>query len=93
MKQYDEFQGEDGVGPSPAAFRAPVGGGPSARPLTLPPNCTLDKFQEYMRRIEDVVGPENATVISSDEELQKEDYLDPSKAHDVHDGPIPHTVP
>lgn len=85
MKQYDELQGEDGVGPSPAAFRAPVGGGSDARPLTLPPNCSLEKFQDYIRRIEVIVGPENATVISSDDELQKDHYLDPSKSHDVID--------
>ncbi|KAK4498042.1 hypothetical protein PRZ48_010698 [Zasmidium cellare] len=83
MKQHNELQGEDGVGPSPAALRAPAGGGSSARPLTLPPNCSLEKFQDYIRRIEEIVGRENATVTSSDDELQKDNYLDPSKAHDM----------
>ena len=87
MKQADEIQGEDGVGPSPAAFRAPEGGAPGARPLTLPPNTSLDKFSDFMERIGDVVGRENATVVSSDAELAKDHYLDPSKVHDVHRPP------
>jgi hypothetical protein len=83
MKQTDELQGENGVGVSPAAFRAPDGGRPGDRPIRLPPNTSLEKFQDFMRRIADIVGTENATVVSSDAELQKDHYLDPSKAHDV----------
>ena len=83
MKQTDELQGDHGVGVSPAAFRAPEGGDAGTRPLTLPPNTSLSKFQDFMRSIADIVGSENATVVSSDAELQKDHYLDPSKAHDV----------
>lgn len=83
MKQPDGLQGENGIGPSSEAFRAPEGGGINARPLTLPPNTTLAKFGEYIARVADIVGQENVTVISSDAELQHDDYLDPSKAHDV----------
>ena len=84
MKQQDEFTGEDGaVGPTPAAYRAPEGGRLDSQPLRLPPNTTLHKFQEYIAKIAQVVGDENVTVISSDAELQHEDYMDPSKAHDV----------
>lgn len=83
MKQTDELQGEDGIGTSPAAFRAPEGGGPNAQPIALPPNTSLEKFQDFMRHITELVGSENATIVSSDAELQKEHYLDPSKAHDV----------
>lgn len=86
MKQ-NELAGEDGigVGTAPGAYRAPDGSRPDAerRPLTLPPNTSLDKFHDFMQRIADIVGTENATVISSDNELKHESYLDPSKAYDV----------
>ena len=84
MKQVDELQGEDGgLGPSPAAFRAPSGGHASDRPLRLPPNTSLEKFTDFMRSIEGIVGIDNATVVINDAELQHEDYMNPSKAHDV----------
>lgn len=83
MHQNHILAGEDGIGTVPAAFRAPEGGPPSDVPLTLPPNTSLDKFKDFMRRVADIVGSENTTVISSDAELQHDDYLDPSKAHDV----------
>lgn len=84
MKQVDELQGEDGsIGPTPAAFRAPTGGHANDQPLRLPPNTSLEKFSNFMGAIEGIVGIENATVVSTDAELQHEDYLDPSKAHDV----------
>ncbi|KAI5366187.1 Putative FAD-linked oxidase, FAD-binding domain, PCMH-type, FAD-binding, type PCMH, subdomain 1 [Septoria linicola] len=80
MKQVDELQGEAGsVGRTPAAFRAPEGGHAGARPLRLPPNTSLEKFNDYMERIQEIVGTENATVVSSDAELQLEDYLEPRR--------------
>jgi hypothetical protein len=86
MKQT-ELAGEDGigVGTAPGAYRTPDGTRPEAerRPLTLPPNTSLEKFNDFMQRIADIVGSENATVISSDNELKHESYLDPSKAYDV----------
>ena len=84
MKQPEDIlAGEAGIGTTPAAFRAPEGGGLRDRPLTLPPNTTLEQFHDYLSRVADVVGYDNVTVISSDAELQHDDYLDPSKAHDV----------
>jgi len=83
MHQNELLTGEDGVGTVAAAFRAPEGGSPSDVPLTLPPNTSLEKFKDFMRRVEDIVGSDNTTVISSDAELQHDNYLDPSKAHDV----------
>lgn len=53
------------------------------RPLTLPPNTDLAKFQDFMQQIKGIVGAENATIISSDADLQHEDYMNPSKAYDV----------
>lgn len=83
MHQNDILAGEDGVGTVAAAFRAPEGGSPADVPLTLPPNTSLEKFKDYMRRVEEIVGSDNTTVISSDAELQHDNYMDPSKAHDV----------
>ncbi|KAI4716268.1 FAD-linked oxidase-like protein [Aureobasidium sp. EXF-10727] len=87
MKQ-NELAGEEGVGvgTAPGAHRAPDGSRPDAerRPLTLPPNTSLEKFNNFMQRIADIVGVENATVISSDDELKHESYLDPSKAYDMY---------
>jgi hypothetical protein len=91
MKQKDDLAGEGGtVGTAAGAHRAPDGGDPSAKPLTLPPGTTLEKFQDFMRRARDIVGDDNATVISSENELMHESYLDPSKAYDV--GVVPLTV-
>ena len=70
-------------GVSTAAFRQPEGGDAHDRPLVLPPGTSLEHFNTFMRRVEDVVGIDNATIISDDAELGHEDYMDPSKAHDV----------
>lgn len=67
------------------AFRQPIGTHAEDRtaPLVLPPKTSLEVFRQFMQRMEDIVGAENATVVSSDDELRHEDYMDPSKAHDV----------
>ena len=83
MKQNEGLQGEDGIGTTPAAFRAPESGRLTDKPLTLPPNTSHQKFSEYIQKVAEVVGEENVSVISSDAELQHESYLDPSKVHDV----------
>ena len=66
-------------GVSPMAFRQPVGTHAHDRtaPLVLPPKTSLEVFRQFMQRIEDIVGTENATVVSSDDELRHEDYKDP----------------
>ena len=77
-------------GVSPMAFRQPVGTHAEDRtaPLVLPPKTSLEVFRQFMQRLEGIVGTENATVVSSDDELQHEDYMDPSKAHDVSSRPV-----
>ena len=82
MKQSDDLTVE---GVSPMAFRPPVGSHADDRttPLVLPPKTSIAVFRQFMQRLEGIVGTENATVVSSDEELGHEDYMDPSKAHDV----------
>ncbi|KAK4541277.1 hypothetical protein LTR36_008193 [Oleoguttula mirabilis] len=75
-----------GMGTHPAAYRIPDGSGPTdpQRPLALPPNTSLEKFKDFIRQIGKIVGTENATVISSDAELEHESYMDPSKAYDMY---------
>jgi hypothetical protein len=82
MKQNDSIAVE---GVSPMAYRHPIGTHAEDRPtpLVLPPKTTLQVFRQFMQRMESIVGTENATVVSSDAELEHEDYMDPSKAHDV----------
>ena len=82
MKQTDNIAVE---GVSPMAFRQPVGTNAEDRttPLVLPPKTSIAVFRQFMQRLEGIVGTENATVVSSDAELDHEDYMDPSKAHDV----------
>jgi len=81
-------------GVSPMAFRQPDGTHARDRsaPLVLPPKTSLEVFRQFMQRLESVVGTENATVVSSDDELQHDDYMDPSKAHDVSGRPFPSHV-
>lgn len=85
--EAERLAGEEGIGVgiAPGAYRAPDGSRSEAErwPLTPPPNTRLEKFNEFMQRIADLVGIENATVISSDQELKHESYPDPSNAHDV----------
>jgi hypothetical protein len=87
MKLNESIPPVEGV--SPMAFRQPEGTRAQDRtaPLVLPPKTSLEVFRQFMQRIVDIVGTENATVVSSDDELQHEDYMDPSKAHDVGAGP------
>ena len=82
MKQTDHIAVE---GVSPMAFRQPAGthAEDRAAPLVLPPKTSIAVFHQFMQRLEGIVGIENATVVSSDAELDHEDYMDPSKAHDV----------
>jgi len=82
MKQNDNIAVE---GVSPMAFRQPVGTNAEDRttPLILPPKTSIAVFRQFMQRLEGIVGTENATVVSSDAELDHDDYMDPSKAHDV----------
>lgn len=67
------------------AYRRPNGEAPrnADDPIILPPGVDAQTFRSFTGRLADIVGQENVTVISTDEELQKEDYLDPSKVHDM----------
>lgn len=78
-----------GGGTAPAAYRAPEGDDPRqpGEPLVLPPETSFEKFRRFTRRAADICGDQNVTVISDESELDHENYMDPSKAHDVRDSP------
>lgn len=56
---------------------------PVSKPLVLPPGTDAAQFEAYISGAAGIVGAENVTVITSADELTKESYLDPSKAHDM----------
>lgn len=54
------------------------------RPMRLPPNTSLEKFSEFIYLAEGVCDRQNVEVIARPEQLSKDSYLDPSKAHDMY---------
>lgn len=52
--------------------------------LTLPPGITSEQFHEFIAAAKGIVGDENVTIISESSQLSHEHYIDPSKAHDMH---------
>lgn len=55
----------------------------TACPLRLPPDLDLAKFDSFIEQCRNVCGVENVQVISSQDHLGHEDYLDPSKSYDM----------
>lgn len=53
-------------------------------PLALPPGTSSEKFAEFISHAEQTTGAENVIIIRKKEELTKELYTDPSKAHDMY---------
>jgi hypothetical protein len=53
-------------------------------PLIFPPGYTSEKYQEFISAAKKIVGEQNVTVITSEDQLSHEHYIDPSKAHDMH---------
>lgn len=56
----------------------------AGQPLRLPPNTTFDKFKDFITGASEICGDENVTVVSQSEQLSHEDYVDPSKVHDMY---------
>src|ERR1700761_2972464 len=87
MKEPKSFAPEPTTGgpTAPSAYRKPNGEAPSnaGDPLILPPGIDSQTFKSFTQRLADIIGQDNVTVISKDEELHQESYLDPSKAHDM----------
>ncbi|KAJ9602702.1 hypothetical protein H2200_012896 [Cladophialophora chaetospira] len=87
MKEPQSFVPETTTGgpTAPSAYRKPNGEKPSVAgdPIILPPGIDSPTFKKFTQQLADIVGRDNVTVISKDEELYQESYLDPSKAHDM----------
>lgn len=72
-----------------AAFRAPNGTSAAemsatTKPIILPPNTSLETFQAFIKRLGDTLTAENVTIVTSKDELTHENYMDPSKVHDMY---------
>ena len=67
------------------AYRQPNGLSPrkAGDPLVLPPGVTSGIFHDFAVQAATVVGELNIAVITDEEELRKDHYADPSKAHDM----------
>jgi FAD/FMN-containing dehydrogenase len=87
MKEPQSFVPESTTGgPAPAsAYRKPNAEAPRnpGDPLVLPPGIDSQTFKQLTQRLGEAIGHENVTVISKDEQLHQESYLDPSKIHDM----------
>lgn len=55
----------------------------NAKPLKLPPNTNLAKFQQFISSVLDIVGQENMTIVEGPDQMAKTSYSDPSKTHDM----------
>ncbi|KAI1052755.1 hypothetical protein LB507_009916 [Fusarium sp. FIESC RH6] len=55
----------------------------TANPLVLPPGIEASVFHQFITEATQVTGSENVTIISSPSQLNKNDYKDPSKVHDM----------
>lgn len=52
-------------------------------PLVFPPGTDREVFRKFIAELEIITGHENVAVITSDAQLCKQDYTDPSNAHDM----------
>lgn len=87
MKDFDTGSQEVHTGgTSPEAYRRPNGDAPrnADDPLVLPPGTTSQTFKNFTLRLGEAVGEGNVTVITNSDELHHEDYMTPSKAHDMY---------
>jgi FAD/FMN-containing dehydrogenase len=55
-----------------------------AEPLCLPPNTTPEKFSSFIQQAQGICSQQNVEVIAKSEQLSKDNYLDPSKVHDMY---------
>ncbi|OAG38904.1 hypothetical protein AYO21_06935 [Fonsecaea monophora] len=52
-------------------------------PLVLPPGIDSKQFHTFIRRVQDIVGLENVTIVTSPGVSDEESYLNPSKTRDI----------
>ena len=87
MKEPQKVTPDQTIGGSTASttYRRPNREKPQVAgdPLILPPGISSETFKDFTQRLADIVGQENVTIISKDEEQSQESYLDPSKADDM----------
>lgn len=87
MKDPSKIAPEDTVGGATAstAYRKPKGDSAqnAGKPLVLPPKTTQEKFKEFSLRLAEIVGDDNVVIVTSEDELELESYIEPSKVHDT----------
>lgn len=54
------------------------------QPLTLPPGFTTEAYSKFIAAAREIVEEQNVTLITDAAQLNKEHYMDPSQAHDMH---------
>ena len=72
-------------GTAPGAYRRPNGDSPrnAGDPLHLPPRTSSVKFKQFTKRVAEICGEENITIITDASELTRDTYQVPSKVHDM----------
>ncbi|KZL83372.1 vanillyl-alcohol oxidase [Colletotrichum incanum] len=55
---------------------------PVPEPIGLPPNFTLELFQKFVVRAQEICGVENVRVVPKDKPLEGDSYLNQPKSHD-----------
>ncbi|KAF4439146.1 4-cresol dehydrogenase flavo subunit [Fusarium acutatum] len=57
----------------------------TVNPLVLPPGIAPSVFHQFISEVTEVTTAENVVIISNPDQLDKQDYRDPSKMHDMFD--------
>ncbi|KAJ9257256.1 CAZyme family AA4 [Paecilomyces variotii] len=61
-----------------------INAGQPVAPLVLPPGTTKETFTAFIHEVVQVVGPDNVTVISTQEDLKDGTYENPVFSHDIY---------
>lgn len=57
----------------------------TVNPLVLPPGIAPSVFHQFISEVTEVTTAENVIITSNPDQLDKQDYRDPSKMHDMFD--------
>lgn len=52
-------------------------------PIVLPPKISSESFHIFIAEAKGISSADNVTIVGSSEQFNKQDYLDPSKVHDM----------
>lgn len=55
----------------------------AADPIVLPPKISSETFHKFIAEAKGISSSDNVTIVGSSEQFNKQDYLDPSKVHDM----------